>query len=174
MYLQSIKSVKQNAANSVNRSTERKAPTYRVLFLYSSFVHDPGPRSEIKRDHWFSSALSLTGRVHIGARALLDMNLIWFGFIARLSQWIVSNDFYLPSLRLEGGGGSASCGPTISTHWCEETLKIGRIFRVWRSLLTSHIIRGQSWHLGMAQYRKEIWSPSTSIHIFFLICTHIV
>ncbi len=38
MYLQSIKSVKQNAAKSVNRSTERKA-TYRVWCLYSSFVH---------------------------------------------------------------------------------------------------------------------------------------
>ncbi len=42
MYLKSIKSVKQNAVKSVNRSTERK-PTYRVWCLYSSFVH--GTRS---------------------------------------------------------------------------------------------------------------------------------
>jgi hypothetical protein len=47
----------------------------------------------------------------MGARALLDINLIWFGYIARQSQWggggyfSRSNDFYLPSLRLEGGGG---------------------------------------------------------------------
>jgi hypothetical protein len=32
-----------------------------------------------------SSALSLIGGVHIGARALLDINLIWFGYIARIS-----------------------------------------------------------------------------------------
>ncbi len=31
-------------------------------------------------------ALSCKGGVHIGARALLDINLIWFGYIARLSQ----------------------------------------------------------------------------------------
>ncbi len=37
MYLQSIKSVKQNAAKSVNRSTEKK-PTYWAWCLYSSFV----------------------------------------------------------------------------------------------------------------------------------------
>jgi hypothetical protein len=30
---------------------------------------------------------SLIGRVHIDARALLDINLIWFGYIVRLSQW---------------------------------------------------------------------------------------
>jgi hypothetical protein len=29
---------------------------------------------------------SFIGGVHIGARALLDINLIWFGYIARLSQ----------------------------------------------------------------------------------------
>ncbi len=27
------------------------------------------------------------GGVHIGARALHVLNLIWFGYIARLSQW---------------------------------------------------------------------------------------
>jgi hypothetical protein len=37
------------------------------------------------------TAISLTffysvGGVHIGARALLDMNFIWFGYIARLFQ----------------------------------------------------------------------------------------
>jgi hypothetical protein len=53
------------------------------------------------------SAPTLIGGVHIGARALLDINLMWFGFIARLSQWegrgyfTRSNDFYLSSLRLE-------------------------------------------------------------------------
>jgi hypothetical protein len=47
----------------------------------------------------------------ITSRARLDINLIWFGYIARLSQWegggyfTRSNDFYLPLLRLEEGGG---------------------------------------------------------------------
>jgi hypothetical protein len=52
------------------------------------------------------------GGVHIGARALLDpINLIWFCYIVRLSQWggvgyfTRSNDYYLPSLRLQEGGG---------------------------------------------------------------------
>jgi hypothetical protein len=35
----------------------------------------------------FSSALSFIGGVHIGARALHVLRLIWFGKIARLSQW---------------------------------------------------------------------------------------
>ncbi len=34
-----------------------------------------------------SSALSFIGGVHIGARALHVLNLIWFGCIACLSQW---------------------------------------------------------------------------------------
>jgi hypothetical protein len=53
------------------------------------------------------------GRVHIGARALLDiLLLIWFGYIARLSQCegggylTFSKDFYLPLRRIEGGRGS--------------------------------------------------------------------
>ncbi len=47
-----------------------------------------------------SSALSFIGKVHIGAGALLDINLIWFGHIARLSQW---------------GGGDILLGQKIST-----------------------------------------------------------
>jgi hypothetical protein len=56
-----------------------------------------------------SSALLAYRGSHIGERALLDINLIWFGYFARLSQWgrggyfNCSNDFYLPSLRLEKG-----------------------------------------------------------------------
>jgi hypothetical protein len=34
---------------------------------------------------WFS--ILLIERVHIGTRALLDIKLIWFGYMARLSQW---------------------------------------------------------------------------------------
>jgi hypothetical protein len=33
------------------------------------------------------SALSFIGGVHIGARALHVLNLIWFGYITRQSQW---------------------------------------------------------------------------------------
>jgi hypothetical protein len=64
-----------------------------------------------KRAHGVCSAFSLLGGVHIGARALLDPKLIWFGYITRLSQWggggefTRSNYFYLPSLSLEEGGG---------------------------------------------------------------------
>jgi hypothetical protein len=45
---------------------------------------------------------------------LLDINLVWFGYIARLYQWgkegggghfTRSNDFYLPLLYAEEGGG---------------------------------------------------------------------
>ncbi len=56
---------------------------------------------------------------HIGARALLDINLIWSGYIARLSQWggvgcfTLSNDF---CLRLEGMG-SAPCDITFFPSW---------------------------------------------------------
>jgi hypothetical protein len=53
----------------------------------------------------------LEGGVYIGARVLLGINLIWFGYIARLSQWeggeyfTRSNYFYLPSRLEEGRGG---------------------------------------------------------------------
>jgi hypothetical protein len=49
-----------------------------------------------------SSALSFTGGVHIGARALHVLNLILFGYIARLSQW--------------GGGGGNILVQMISTY----------------------------------------------------------
>ncbi len=54
---------------------------------------------------------SFTGAVHIGARALIVLNLIWFGCIDRLSYlgggglFPRSNDFYLPSLSVEERGG---------------------------------------------------------------------
>jgi hypothetical protein len=56
--------------------------------------------------------------VHIGARALLDIKLEWFGYIARLSQWgggrcfTRSNYFYLNSERLKEGGGGG-----VRTLW---------------------------------------------------------
>jgi hypothetical protein len=40
----------------------------------------------VMRDDYVSSALSLIGGVHIGVRALLDINMIWFGYITRLPQ----------------------------------------------------------------------------------------
>jgi hypothetical protein len=57
------------------------------------------------------SPFAFAGSVHIGARVLLDPNLTWFGYITPLSQWggggyfTSSNDFYLPSQRLEEGEG---------------------------------------------------------------------
>jgi hypothetical protein len=75
-----------------------------------------------------SSPLSFIGGAHIGARALHVLNMKWFGNIARLSQWgrgggfPRSNDFYLPSLRVEeGGGGGAPCG--IRTYGKGLTIK---------------------------------------------------
>jgi hypothetical protein len=80
-----------------------------------------GLRVMTDREGWVNSALSLRGGVHIGAKSVLHINLIWFGYIARLSQrggggyFTLSNDFYLPLLRLEvGGGGSAPCGESAS------------------------------------------------------------
>jgi hypothetical protein len=59
------------------------------------------------------SAPSVIGGVHIGARA---WHLIWFGYIARLSQeggggyFIRSNDFFLPAFAALRGG-------EVSTLW---------------------------------------------------------
>jgi hypothetical protein len=39
------------------------------------------------------SALSFIGGVHIGERALRVINLIWFGYFARLSQWKGGGNF---------------------------------------------------------------------------------
>ncbi len=59
------------------------------------------------------SALSFKEGVQIGAKALLDVNLIWFGFIARLSQCggggILLVQMISTCLRCaygKGGGGS--------------------------------------------------------------------
>ncbi len=55
--------------------------------------------TDIHVEGWVNSALSLKGGVHIGPRALLDINLIWFGYIPCLSHWggggyfTRSNDF---------------------------------------------------------------------------------
>jgi hypothetical protein len=62
-----------------------------------------------KSVHWVSSTLLFIGGAHIGARALLDKTLIWFGYITHLSRWGGGgyftrwNAFYLPSPRLEEG-----------------------------------------------------------------------
>jgi hypothetical protein len=58
-----------------------------------------------------SSALSLIGGVHIGARALRDVNLIWFGSIARLSQW--GGGGYFTRSKGEGAGGKDLLGTTV-------------------------------------------------------------
>ncbi len=49
------------------------------------------------------------------------LNLIWFGYIARLFLWGEgkyfprSNDFYLPSLPVEDGGGGGDRHPVRMT-----------------------------------------------------------
>ncbi len=50
MYLQSLKSVKHNAANSINRSSLKKSRhMYRVRCLYSSFIHAEKEEIKIKK-----------------------------------------------------------------------------------------------------------------------------
>jgi hypothetical protein len=76
---------------------------------------------------WFST-FGYRG-VYIGKRARLDIKLVWFGYIARLSRWGGGREviylfklFHLPSQRLEEGGGG------VSTMWVESMryIYIGR------------------------------------------------
>ncbi len=78
-----------------------------------------------KRVPYISSApaLSFKGVVHIGARAHV-LNLIWFGNIARLSQWggrrrgvISSFKWFLHAVATCRGEGSAPCAFTILHTW---------------------------------------------------------
>jgi len=56
-----------------------------LMNLYKRVFPKVNPQSnELTR---VSSALSFTGGAYIGAKLLLDINLIWFGYIARLSRW---------------------------------------------------------------------------------------
>jgi hypothetical protein len=63
----------------------------------------------------FYFSISLLGGICIGARTLLVKQLIWFDYVARLSQWggggycTCSNDDYLP--RGRGGGVSSTQYP---------------------------------------------------------------
>ncbi len=73
-----------------------------------------------------SSALSFIGVVHINARALLYINLIWFGNIARLSQWGEEEEdnflvqMVLPAVAMcrGGGGGGSAPAPCGGTQCC--------------------------------------------------------
>jgi hypothetical protein len=47
-------------------------------------LHRILPQSNEAPPHWVSSSLWLIGGVHIGARALLDIQLTWFGWLYRL------------------------------------------------------------------------------------------
>ncbi len=96
----------------MNIASRSNCYSFFVRFLCQSL------RVMIDRDNWISLALSLIRGVHICAKALLDINFMWFDYVARLSQWgrggrfTPLNDFSLPLLRLEegGAGGSAPCG----------------------------------------------------------------
>jgi hypothetical protein len=61
----------------------RYSPVLETYMLEISFS-----RPQNKEAPRVGSALLFKGGVHIGARALHVLNLIWFGFIARLSQWV--------------------------------------------------------------------------------------
>jgi hypothetical protein len=77
--------------------------------------------TELSTVPWVSSALSFIGGVHFGARALHVLNLIWFGYIARLSQWGGGNllvqmiSTCRPSRRGRGGVGTLWAG--LRVQW---------------------------------------------------------
>jgi hypothetical protein len=84
VYLQSIKSVKQNAANSVNRSTERKADIYSMVWcLYSSFVHVLDVRTRGYND---CNNLVLPGRWWVAK--LILRSIYKKGFFVFLSSFV--------------------------------------------------------------------------------------
>ncbi len=118
------------------------------------------------RDHWISSALSLMGGVHIGAGALLDIILIWFGYTACLSRWGVrgyftrSNDFYLPSLHLKKERGGQH--PVALTHrsTCQTLPKANKARNNYLSTSPFPLIFNCTFHLH---------SDSYSIYAFYCI-----
>ncbi len=100
--------------------------TYNVLYLPSGYwINWRAPRD--------SSALSFTEGFHTGTRALHVLNLIWFGWIARLSPWGKGENFssfkwFLPAFpRVVGGGGSAPSAFTWDCdceHWLQDSREL--------------------------------------------------
>ncbi len=91
------------------------------------------------------------------------INLIWFGYIARLSQrggegyLSRSSDFYLPSLLLEGGGGQH---PVWQIHNC-----VTPHLYVWGTShpLTKYNIRWKiMWHSPLNGYYLECGTSVSS------------
>jgi hypothetical protein len=64
-----------------------------------------------------STALSFIGGVHINARALLYINLIWFGNIARLSRVGDEEDNFLVQMVLPGVAMCRGRGGGFGTLW---------------------------------------------------------
>ncbi len=102
--------------------------------------------------------IPLTGGFHIGAKALLVIELIWFGYIARLCQWrgrgsslfTCPSDFYLPLQRLEGGGWEST--PSV------QVLRIREFIPDPRSrvrLFPSRILDPNFFHPGSRIHIKE-------------------
>jgi hypothetical protein len=67
------------------------------------------------------SALSFIGRVRIGARALLDPKLIWFGYITRLSQWGRGGGYLLVQMISTCRQGLRGMGEGVGTLWTSLT-----------------------------------------------------
>ncbi len=92
-----------------------------------------------------SSALSFIGRVHIGARALHVLNLIWFGQISRLSQWEETGNFLVQMiftcLRYTQRRGGGSRRPVV---FCPNFVYVNqRLLNALQSpwLSRGHVIR---------------------------------
>ncbi len=95
------------------------------------------------------------GGVHIGTRALHVLNLIWLGYIARLSQWgegvISSFQWFLPVFATRRGGGreSAPCGPCrILKPCCTVYCVQPSVFQYFFNIMTSVWHTAHSWTIN--------------------------
>jgi hypothetical protein len=74
-----------NSVAALVPRSDRSSQQVEFLSSRTYIAYDLRVLNELE-DPGVSSALSLIGGDHIGARALHVLNLIWFGCIARLSQ----------------------------------------------------------------------------------------
>ncbi len=148
--------------------TEPSHASYIVRYGLKSTELTRGPPSP----SWFSTFVSR--RVHIEARALHVLNLIWFGWIARLAQWggggvISSFKWFLPAFPRVEGGGSAPCGhgfqlvarqSSLATSRPREMLPSVWNFRIFRQAVLNGICLGcrstKALHLWSSRLQRAL------------------
>jgi hypothetical protein len=105
-----------------SRSFESSSLRYTINYLFASLkllIKFENDYRNPPQNSLLCSALSFIGGVHIGARALFVPNLIWFGFIARLSQWGGGGNFLVQTIftcREEGRGGGGRHPVELTCH----------------------------------------------------------